>query len=387
MKIFFKLLSAMMLILSIGIFSFVSYGTETFESEYRIVKGERLKTNSPVFKFSSGVPKDKNEYDTAVNVFGIFPVKRAKVKVYERKYLAVGGEVFGVKLYTKGVLIVGSDDIETSKGKVNPAIMAGLKKGDIILKINGENVSRNNDISDSVKKSNGNKIDLQIERAGEIKNIELVPQKDKNDNEYKAGLWVRDSSAGIGTVTYYDTDKMIFAGLGHPVCDVDTGKRLEISGGDAVNAEIKGCYKSKKGDAGELCGVFSDGRIGALLDNTDRGIFGKISENPQKKQYPVALNEEVKTGKAQIISTVDSGEPEYYNAEITKIYKNEEVRNLVIKITDRDLIKKTGGIVQGMSGSPIIQDGKLVGAVTHVLVNNPTMGYGIFIENMMNEVA
>ena len=384
MKRFFKILSLNLLILSVSLFSFIGYADFEFLNEYTVVENSNYKNNSAVFFFNVKNKKAES-FEADVNVFGLFPVKRAKVNVQKREYVIAGGEVFGVKLYTKGVLIVGSDDIETENGKVNPAINAGLKKGDIIIEINGQKVSRNNDIALSAQNSNGEEIELLIERAGEQKEITLKPEKDILDDTYKAGLWVRDSSAGIGTVTYYDKDNMIFAGLGHPVCDVDTGKRLEISGGDAVSAQIKGCYKGKKGDAGELCGVFTGKDLGELTKNTQRGIFGKLKEIPSKREYPVALFDEIKIGKAKIISTVDGEEPKFYDVEITKLYKNEENRNMVVKITDKRLIQKTGGIVQGMSGSPIIQDDKIIGALTHVFLNDPTQGYGIFIGNMMAE--
>ena len=381
MKRFFKIISLNLLILSVGLFSFIGYGQNEFSNEYTIAENSKLKSESAVFSFD--VKNKEKEYCEAdVNVFGLFPVKRAKINVQKREYVTAGGEVFGVKLYTKGVLIVGSDDIETKSGKTNPAINAGLKKGDIIIEINNEKVSRNNDIARAVEDSDGEEIKLLIERAGEKKEILLKPEKDVFDNKFKAGLWVRDSSAGIGTVTFYDKDKMIFAGLGHPVCDVDTGERLEISGGEAVGAEIKGCYKGKKGDAGELCGVFTGREIGALKANTNRGIFASVKTIPQGKEYPVALFDEIEIGKAKIISTVDGEEPKFYDVEITKLYKREENRNMVIKITDKSLISKTGGIVQGMSGSPIIQNDKIVGALTHVFLNDPTQGYGIFIGNM-----
>lgn len=383
MKRFFKILSVNLLIAAVSLFSFIGYADNEILNEYTIAENWDGRSNSAVFSFNVKNKKAKS-FEADVSVFGFFPVKSAKVNVQKREYLKAGGEVFGVKLYTKGVLIVGSDDIQTNKGKINPALEAGLKKGDIIVKINGEPVSRNNDIALAAQRSGGANIKLLIERSGDEKEILLKPAKDIFDNKYKAGLWVRDSSAGIGTVTYYDDERMIFAGLGHPVCDVDTGKRLEISGGDAVTAQIKGCYKGKKGDAGELCGVFTGEELGELTKNTQRGIFGKIKEIPAKKEYPVALFDEIKIGKAQIISTVDDGEPQLYDVEITKLYKLDEDRNMVVKITDKNLISKTGGIVQGMSGSPIIQDDKLIGALTHVFVSDPTQGYGIFIGNMLD---
>ena len=215
--------------------------------------------------------------------------------------------------------------------------------------------------------------------------MKLLPARSKVDSKFKAGLWVRDSSAGIGTVTFYDRKNGIFAGLGHAVCDVDTGEELPISGGDAVNAAVKGCYKGKDGSPGELCGVFAPGEIGELYENCGIGVYGAFSELPKTGEMPVAIVDEVKTGKAQIISTVDADGPQYYDIEITKIYTKSGQRNMIIEVRDKRLIEKTGGIVQGMSGSPIVQNGMLVGAVTHVFINDPLKGYAIFAQTMAEE--
>jgi len=276
--------------------------------------------------------------------------------------------------------------VQTDKGLVNPAQRAGIKKGDIILKINGLPVSRNNDIASAVEKSNGETIELSVQRGDSVKTVTLLPARSVSDGKLKAGLWVRDSSAGIGTMTFYDEKNGMFAGLGHAVCDVDTGERLVISGGDAVNACVKGCYKGTQGTPGELCGVFTHGDIGQLYENCDKGIYGAYESLPSRKAVPVALVDEVKEGKAQIVSTVDDNGPQYYDIEITKIYsKTEQQRNMVIKVTDKELLEKTGGIVQGMSGSPIVQNGMLIGAVTHVFISDPTQGYAIFAQMMIDE--
>ena len=231
----------------------------------------------------------------------------------------------------------------------------------------------------------GDEVELLIERAGKKQTVKLLPARSKVDSKFKAGLWVRDSSAGIGTVTFYDRKNGIFAGLGHAVCDVDTGEELPISGGDAVNAAVKGCYKGKDGSPGELCGVFAPGEIGELYENCGIGVYGAFSELPKTVEMPVAIADEVKTGKAQIISTVDADGPQYYDIEITKIYTKSGQRNMIIEVRDKRLIEKTGGIVQGMSGSPIVQNGMLVGAVTHVFINDPLKGYAIFAQTMAEE--
>lgn len=326
----------------------------------------------------------ETEYSTSVKLFNIFPVKSAKVKVSRRKYVVPGGNAFGIRLYTKGVMIIRIDGVTTPSGNVSPGKAAGLKEGDMIISVDGVDVYRNRELSAIFASSGGKTLKLEIERDSKKKEINFTPVLCSEDSTYKGGLWIRDSTAGIGTVTWYDRTNGIFAGLGHAVCDADTGEIMPLSGGDAVEAEIKGCYKGTNGSAGELCGVFSSGSIGSLYINGETGVYGIMdSFDADDKVVPVALRQEVKTGAAQIICTVDDTGAEYYNIEIKKIFDGtDNQRNMVIKITDPVLLEKTGGIVQGMSGSPILQNGMLVGAVTHVFVDDPTEGYAIFAQNM-----
>ena len=326
----------------------------------------------------------ETEYSTSVKLFNIFPIKSAKVKVSRRKYVVPGGNTFGIRLYTKGVMIIRIDGVTTPSGNVSPGKAAGLKEGDMIISVDGVDVYRNRELSAIFASSGGKTLKLEIERDSKKKEINFTPVLCSEDSTYKGGLWIRDSTAGIGTVTWYDRTNGIFAGLGHAVCDADTGEIMPLSGGDAVEAEIKGCYKGTNGSAGELCGVFSSGSIGSLYINGETGVYGIMdSFDADDKVVPVALRQEVKTGAAQIICTVDNTGAEYYNIEIKKIFDGtDNQRNMVIKITDPVLLEKTGGIVQGMSGSPILQNGMLVGAVTHVFVDDPTEGYAIFAQNM-----
>lgn len=326
----------------------------------------------------------ETEYSTSVKLFNIFPIKSAKVKVSRRKYVVPGGNAFGIRLYTKGVMIIRIDGVTTPSGNVSPGKAAGLKEGDMIISVDGVDVYRNRELSAIFASSGGKTLKLEIERDSKKKEISFTPVLCSEDSTYKGGLWIRDSTAGIGTVTWYDRTNGIFAGLGHAVCDADTGEIMPLSGGDAVEAEIKGCYKGTNGSAGELCGVFSSGSIGSLYINGETGVYGIMdSFDADDKVVPVALRQEVKTGAAQIICTVDDTGAEYYNIEIKKIFDGtDNQRNMVIKVTDPVLLEKTGGIVQGMSGSPILQNGMLVGAVTHVFVDDPTEGYAIFAQNM-----
>ena len=212
--------------------------------------------------------------------------------------------------------------------------------------------------------------------------------------QYKIGVWVRDSSAGIGTMTFYDNDTGCFAGLGHGICDSEAGTILPLLSGDIVTAEINGLTKSTTGSAGSLRGYFADDNaIGTILTNSERGVFGKAEKAPiDNLEIPIAWKQNVHTGEAKVLSTIDGSEPKYYNIWIENVSRNDnqETKNMVIHVTDGELLDTAGGIVQGMSGSPIIQDGKLIGAVTHVFVNDPTRGYAIFAENMyesVNEIA
>lgn len=327
---------------------------------------------------------EKDNYETSIKLFNIFPIKDTVVSVSERKYVVPGGNIFGIRLYTKGVMVVKIENVETKNGNINPGLKSGLKKGDIIIAVNNVDIKDNATLSEYIASSKGKVLKLSVIRNSKNTAVDFTPVL-ASDGTYKGGLWIRDSTAGIGTITFYNRTNGVFAGLGHAICDVDTSEIMPLSGGDAVKAVVKGCYKGSEGTPGELCGIFSGSSMGNLLLNDSTGIYGQLNSfNKNEKTIPVALSSEIKEGKAQIISTVDENGPEFYDIEIKKIYKNtKDQRNMIISVTDNNLISKTGGIVQGMSGSPIIQNGMLVGAVTHVFVDNSKEGYGIFAENMI----
>ncbi len=327
-------------------------------------------------------------YDVNVSFLKILPVKNSSLTVSERDYVAISGELFGLRLFTEGIIIVGIDEVKTAKGNISPARKAGLQKGDVIISIDNVKVKSCNEVSEIIEKSSGRVMKLEFSRKGKNFETDFRTAYSETEGKYKAGIWIRDSAAGIGTMTFFDPQRKTFAALGHGVCDVDTGEILPVFEGDIVKADINGCYKGQKGKAGELCGVFSSESKGVLYLNSKCGVYGELFSLPETDTlYPVAFNDEVKKGKAQIVSTVDEKGPQLYDIEITKISEeNSEDKNLVIKITDDDLLSKTGGIVQGMSGSPVIQDGKLVGAVTHVFINDPTQGYAIFSRTMLQKM-
>ena len=390
MKKCFRVVSVICFFLAGAVLMFVTIGYARIPDEMTVNEFDEINVGKTYVcqALNSNSPSldSKEQYVTSVKLFNIFPVKNAKVTVTQRKYVVPGGNVFGIRLYTRGVMVIRIDEVTTPSGNVSPGRLAGLKEGDMILSVDGKDISRNRELSSVIAMSGGKTLVMMIERNGEEKEIRFTPVLSGGD-AYKGGLWIRDSTAGIGTVTWYNRSNGIFAGLGHAVCDVDTGDIMPLSGGDAVEAEVRGCYKGTAGSAGELCGVFTSGTIGELYLNGYTGVYGIMNSfDKDSSVLPVALKQEVRTGAAQIICTVDENGPRYYDAEITKVYADtsDHQRNLTLKITDEALIEKTGGIVQGMSGSPIVQNGMLVGAVTHVFVDDPTEGYGIFAENMLD---
>ena len=373
----------------------VGYMYSVLPEEYNVNRGEKLKINTafPVKAEYSGeslseatTSKSMSEdYSVNLKVLGIIPIKKANVKVITDTDICVLGNPFGIKIYTDGVMVVGIDTVTTEKGNVSPGADAGLKVGDLIISMNGENVYSNEDVANIIEASEGREITLNINSEGKKKTVKVTPAKCYQSGKFKTGIWVRDSSAGIGTLTFYSPTKNTLCGLGHGVCDVDTGELLTLNSGDLVEAEILGVTKGSAGNPGELVGRFKENTIGKLLINNDTGVFGSCDLDIKDMQLTkMALKQEVEVGEAEIYTTVEGEEPKLYKCEIEKISHNNSItKNMVIHITDNKLIEKTGGIVQGMSGSPVIQNGKLVGAVTHVLVDDPTKGYAIFAENML----
>ena len=331
--------------------------------------------------------QDSSSFPVNAKLMGVFPIKDVSVNLTEGKIVTVCGTPFGVKMFTDGVLVVGFSKIDTENGNRCPAVEAGLLEGDIIKKINEKNVFTNEEIAEFIENSDGGKLDFLVERNGENISISVVPEMLKDKSGYKAGFWVRDSSAGIGTITFFDPENLSFAGLGHAVCDVDTGVIMPFSSGEIVPAAITKIKKGSPGSPGELCGAFTgEDCMGTVKINNETGLYGTLDYKIEGANMPVAYKQEIYEGNAVILSTINGTEPEEYDIIIEKISLSDGslTKNMIIKVTDEELIEASGGIVQGMSGSPIIQDGKLVGAVTHVLVNDPTRGYGIFIENMLD---
>lgn len=321
---------------------------------------------------------------TAVPYGSFSPSLQASAQ--ERVTLIPGGRPFGIKFFTKGVIVIGVTDIQTYGGLKSPAGDAGVKAGDIITSVDGKAVTTTDELSQYIGDSKGKPTLLTITREGSEITISVTPQKSAADGIYKSGLWVRDSTAGIGTVTYVNGKTGEFGGLGHGICDPETGLPLPLLKGIVTNVMITGVIKGNENEPGELRGEFSAFKSGKIDINSECGVFGTLNNVRDFTAEPIEIcfASELKTGKAYILTTVEGNTPSMYEIEIVKIYPNSgKTKNFLIRVTDKALIEKTGGIVQGMSGSPIIQDGRLCGAVTHVLINNPRKGYGIFVENML----
>ena len=308
----------------------------------------------------------------------------ANAALCDAERLVPMGNAAGISLSTEGVLVVGLSGVKTGEETVYPARDAGLCEGDVILAIDDMPVHTAEDLQKSMT-SCGDQIVVTVKRGDEEIRLTVVPVKSE-EGLVRIGVWLRDNMLGIGTMTFYDPESGIYGALGHGINEKSSGQLLSIDGGDLLKSTIEGVKRGEAGTPGELQGTYEpDSKIGNVLSNTSSGIFGKLDQAPASRTLPVAHGSDIKLGDAKILSCVDGCEPREYSIRICALYRSGEAgnRDMLIEVTDKALIEKTGGIVQGMSGSPIIQDGKLIGAVTHVLVNNPQKGYGILVENML----
>ncbi|MBP3040621.1 SpoIVB peptidase [Bacillaceae bacterium Marseille-Q3522] len=326
-----------------------------------------------------------------------FPIKKTNVNVLKDIKVIPGGQSIGVKLHTIGVLVVGHHQIQTAEGKVSPGEQAGIQVGDIITKINGTKIEKMSDLSQFVQNAgkSGKAMDIVLKRdSGEVQ-TKLLPQKETGEELYKLGIYIRDSAAGIGTMTFYHPESKKYGALGHVISDMDTKKPIVVEDGEIVRSTVTSIEKGSNGNPGEKLARFSADKevIGNITRNSPFGIFGVLNRHLKNgvsdEPMPIALSHQVKEGSAQILTVVDDDEVKRFDIEIVSSIpqKFPATKGMVLKVTDEELLNKTGGIVQGMSGSPIIQDNKVIGAVTHVFVNDPTSGYGVHIEWMLNEAG
>ncbi len=346
---------------------------------------EPLTADLPGTSRNAASTRAVGSYQTTLALGGWLPVKTVRTIVTDRTEVIVCGMPFGVKMFSEGALVVGFSNVEQDGAMVSPAKAAGLRLGDRVICI-GETPTENNDAVRDALEAAAGPVEVIYIRDGEQRQTTLTPVWDAASGQWRAGMWVRDSSAGVGTLTFADPERGVFAGLGHPISDSDTGESIALRSGEIVPCEITGCSKGTAGSPGELKGRFlSAHAIGSIRINGENGVYGTTRTRFAGRSLPVAFAQEVATGDAEIWTTVEGETPRAYRVTIEKINDADPRRNMVIRVTDKELLAATGGIVQGMSGSPIVQNGRLVGAVTHVLVNDPTRGYGIFAQTMLRQ--
>ncbi|QXE00379.1 SpoIVB peptidase [Terribacillus sp. DMT04] len=341
-----------------------------------------------------GQSADKQEL---IYTVGSIPVKKVSVDVLPDLRIVPGGHSVGVKLHTLGVLVVGHHQVRTTEATVSPGEEAAIYTGDVLLEINNQEIRKMEEVAPLIEQAGKDKkyVRIKVKRGNETMTTKLRPALDAKDKQYRMGLYIRDSAAGIGTMTFYDPVSKNYGALGHVISDMDTQKPIEIHDGTIVRSNVTSIQKGNNGQPGEKLAEFSMNRnhIGSITKNSPFGIFGKLESDMRKteetKALPIALSNEVKKGPAVIRTVLEGEKIEEFDVEIVNSVPQDHpaTKGMIIKVTDKRLLAKTGGIVQGMSGSPIIQDGKLIGAVTHVFVNDSTSGYGVHIEWMLQEAG
>lgn len=357
--------------------------------------GEYVTVSLDDKNYKNEINIDENSEPTIkFKLFNLIPIRKRKIRILDSKKIYAGGMPVGLVLNPKGVMVVGSSPITTIDGEYDPEKEGELKVGDIILKIENYEIMKTDDVSQIInKKENHNKeLTLSVIRNDKEIEIKTTPVFDIKSNIYRLGVWVKDDASGIGTLTFIDSN-LRFGALGHPICDAETKSIVSIRDGKLYNCSVMGINKSKDGTPGEIRGLFLEGKNeqGYIEKNNEFGVFGEINKESSliemAKEYDIGGRLTVKPGRAQIRCCIDGENIKMYDIEIIKTnyqnYSND--KSMVIRVIDSDLINKTGGIVQGMSGSPIIQDGRLVGAVTHVFINDPTKGFGVYLDWMYGE--
>ena len=396
-----KILKMLLLVFFLMIIYVYVLAIEKIPSKITLFEGEdiNLKTVLGInFNYADTIETSSSEgtkKNIQVSFFDNIPIKNVDVNVIPKTKVIPLGNIAGVKLYTNGVLVVGMSEIEGKDNqRYKPYVNTGIEEGDTIIKVNNKEINSTDDLIETVNQSEGNKIKINYIHENETKECSITPVETIN-KEYKIGLWVRDSAAGVGTITFYEPSNKTFGALGHGITDIDTNELINIASGEFITTKILNITKGEVGTPGKIQGTIDNQKnIGTISKNTKFGIYGKVdnlsSININKsKEMDVALRDEIKQGKATILCSLDNQTPQEYEIEIEKIFKdnNYDNKSMQIKVTDERLLNKTGGIIQGMSGSPIIQNGKFVGAITHVLVNNPQEGYGVFADIMLKKAS
>ena len=397
-----KILKRVLLIFILAIIYVYVCNITMLPSDIILMQGEtlRLKTifglnvqNEETMQASSNlnnsIVEETGKMNLNLNLFNLFSVKNVTVNVIPKTTVIPIGKAIGMKLYTKGVLVVGMSEIEGQKPYEN----SGIETGDKIIEINDTKINTTDELIECVNNSKGKSVEIKYisNNQEEIASIEPVKT---SDNEYKLGLWVRDAAAGVGTLTFYEPSTGEFGALGHGINDVDTYDLIDIASGELVSTDIIDIVKGEDGSPGEIRGTIDNGyTLGKIYKNTGFGIYGSINNIAKlnlfhSQELEVANRNEITTGKAEIICELENGKSQSYEIEIERIFldNNQNNKSMLIKVTDEELLEKTGGIIQGMSGAPIIQNGKFIGAVTHVLVNDAKTGYAVFADLMIKQM-
>lgn len=339
----------------------------------------------------SSMPINEKQYN--LSLFGI-NLKTISANIIPNTKVIPLGNLVGLKLYTKGVLVVGVSEIKGEDNKIyKPYEDAGIEQGDCIIEINQEQIETTDELIACVSKAKGKDLEITYIKNGETLKTKMTPVK-ASKNTYKIGLWVRDAAAGVGTLSFYEPSTNSFAALGHGIQDVDTEELVDIVSGEFVIADIVDIKKGVENNPGRIEGTIEDSKqIGEIYSNTEYGVYGFTNNKNELnianiQEVEVASRSEIKAGKASIICTLENNVRKEYEVEIEKVYinNNENNKSMVVKVTDEELIEKTGGIIQGMSGSPILQNGKMIGVLTHVFVSNPQKGYGVFADTMLKQL-
>ena len=403
-----KTIKILIVIILLFLYVYV-YNIEVIPSNIVLFEGESLN-----IKVATGLSfENNNSYKTALvssslnkqyvnsvgnntlslNLFSKIKIKDVNVAVIPNTSVVPIGSTIGMKLYTKGVLVVGMSEIETDNNKkVKPFEHSGIEEGDAIIAVNNKEVSSTDDLINQVNEGNGKKLDIKYMKNNKVLEANIIPAK--TGDKYKIGLWVRDATAGVGTLTFYEPSTSMFMSLGHGIVDVDTGEIVNIASGELVSASIISIVKGQKDAPGEVRGTISNGNsIGQIYRNTNLGVYGKITSTQNLEannfnEVQVAPRNEIEEGKATILCQIDNNSPKEYEIMIEKIYveNNQDNKSMLVKITDKNLLDKTGGIIQGMSGAPVLQNGKLIGAITNVLVKDPTQGYAVFGDLLIKQM-